>query len=60
MRTDVDRSTTVTSILRLYLLIQIQGSDDLTWDAAPANITSYVLRKYTLQHSLTDEKVPRS
>ncbi|KAK1451051.1 hypothetical protein CCUS01_11228 [Colletotrichum cuscutae] len=34
--------TTVTSILRLYLLIQIQGSEDLTWDAAPANITSFL------------------
>ncbi|KAK1458631.1 hypothetical protein CTAM01_17165 [Colletotrichum tamarilloi] len=48
--------TTVTSILRLYLLIQIQGSEDLTWDAAPANITSYVSRKYNLQYSLTDER----
>ncbi|KAK1656542.1 hypothetical protein BDP55DRAFT_688730, partial [Colletotrichum godetiae] len=34
--------TTVTSTLRLYLLIQIQGSEDLTWDAAPANITSFL------------------
>ncbi|KXH69378.1 hypothetical protein CSAL01_07723 [Colletotrichum salicis] len=34
--------TTVTSILRLYLLSKIQQSEDLTWDAAPANITSFL------------------
>ncbi|GJC89514.1 hypothetical protein ColLi_12352 [Colletotrichum liriopes] len=32
--------TTITSILRLDRLNQIRGSSDLTWDAAPANITS--------------------
>ncbi|KAK0368482.1 hypothetical protein CLIM01_14161 [Colletotrichum limetticola] len=34
--------TTVTSIIRLYLLSKIQKSEDLTWDAAPANITSFL------------------
>ncbi|KAF4474279.1 hypothetical protein CGGC5_v017010 [Colletotrichum fructicola Nara gc5] len=31
-----------TSIVRLYLLKGILGSSDLTWDAAPANITSFL------------------
>ncbi|KAK6206246.1 hypothetical protein QIS74_13665 [Colletotrichum tabaci] len=36
--------TTAISIVRLLLLNQVLGSSDLTWDAAPANITSYVTR----------------
>ncbi|KAK2036761.1 hypothetical protein LZ31DRAFT_435797, partial [Colletotrichum somersetense] len=34
--------TTSISVVRLVLLKQLQGSSDLTWDAAPANITSFL------------------
>ncbi|KAK2020733.1 hypothetical protein LX32DRAFT_658881 [Colletotrichum zoysiae] len=37
----VHSRTAIASIVRLVLLKQLQGSSDLTWDSASANITSF-------------------
>jgi hypothetical protein len=41
---DLRGRTVVTSVIRLVYLFPVLASGDITWDAAPANIWSYVKR----------------